>query len=314
MSQERGFDMGPTPEIAEKVTVTYLGRLKDLGLGNPEGIPSKLADASREELELFGERLLESSKPVSDFEHDGCLDGRCVLCNADKSEPEVRERHVSGTASDTEIAMNAGSPVLDTLRADASLADTIDAVTKYVQQRSGKKRAAHTEGCGGANGAIVHNELIGNDPAPLDATKALLEIPAVVDRTGVKYDETLADEVRQQAPKTAAWLRTNGWNGQTYVDKTAKHEPSGVEELQGGDDALRGHAEDALVIDLREGVVVTLDNVFVASISAIIKKAQALGGENGDEGYTKALIADIAKHMAVAKVLPSEDTPVFLIG
>lgn len=306
--------MGSTPEIAEKVTVAYLGRLRDLDLGNPDGIPSRLAGASHKELELFGERLLKSTRPVTDFTHDGCKDGRHVICNLDGSAPEVRERHVSGTASDTEIAMNAGSPVFDVLAPDASLSETIDAVTTYVERRSGKKRSAHTEGCGGANGAILHNELIGTSAAPLAATKALMDLPTVRERTGVMYDETLAAAVREQAQKTAQWLRANGWNGQAYVDKASHKEPVGVEKLKGGDDRFSGHAEDALVIDLRDGVVVTLDDVFVVSLSAIIKKAEALGGENGDAGFARALIADIAKHMAVAKVLPSEDTPVFVIG
>lgn len=316
MSIERGFDMAPSPERQEAVTVTFLGRLGDFGLGNPEGIPSRLAEAAESGLELYGERLLENSKPVTDFEHDGCIDGRHTNRNHDGSSADVRERHVSGSASNTEIAMNAQASVIDTIDTQASLSDVVDAIDDFVATTSGKRRSAHTGGCGGANGAILHNELIGNDPAVLDATRAVMNLPEVSAATGVTYDEgdELGEAVRRQAPRTAEWLRANGWDGQTYVDTTATKEPRGVEELQTSDDVFHGHAEDALVIDLRDGVVVDMDDVFVVSGSSIVKKAKALQGQRGQDGYKQAVIADFAKHMAVAKVLPSTQTPVYLIG
>lgn len=306
--------MATTPEKRETVKVAYIGRLEDLGLGNPDGIPSTLAEATESDLELFGERLLASSKPIEDFEHDSCIDGRHTNHNADGSQAQVRERHVSGSASNVEIAMNASASVLDTVPNGASLGETVDIIDDFVAAASGKKRSAHTEGCGGANGAIVHNQLIGNDEAPLRATEAVMGIPAVRDLTGTEYQVELGEAVRAQAAKTAAWLEANNWTGQTYVESVSKNEPAGLEELQGGDGAFHGHAEDALVIDLRADEVVSLDDVFVVSMNAIVKKATALAGQRGEEGYTQALIADIAKHMAVAKVLPSTKTPVYLIG
>lgn len=312
-SMEQGLDMSTTPERQEISNVTYLGRLGELGLGNPDGIPSRLAEASESDLELYGERLLENSKAVTDFEYDGCIDGRHTTCNADSSPAEVRERHVSGSASNTEIAMNAEASVLDTIDDNAPLAEVVETVDEFVAATSGKKRAAHTGGCGGANGAIVHNELIGSDPAVLGAAKTVMNLPDVAAATGVTYDESLGEAVRQQAPKTAAWLRDNGWDGQAYVDKTVAKEPRGVEDLQTSDDKFHGHAEDAVVIDLRDGVAVDMDDVFVISGSSIVKKAKALAGQRGEAGYKQALIADFAKHMAVAKVLPSDKTPVFLI-
>lgn len=316
MSIERGFDAATSPERQEVSTVTFLGRLGDFGLGNPEGIPSRLAEATESDLALYGERLLENSKPVTDFEHDGCIDGRHTSGNRDGSSAEVRERHVSGSASNTEIAMNAQASVIDTLDENAPLPEVVKTIDAFVAKVSGKQRSAHTGGCGGANGAIVHNELIGSDPAVLRAAQAVMNLPEVAAATGVTYDDDdqLADAVRQQAPKTAAWLRENGWDGQTYVDKTATKEPRGVEELRISDDAYHGHAEDALVIDLRDGVVVDQDDVFVVSGSSIVKKATALAGQRGRAGYKQAVIADFAKHMAVAKVLPSTQTPVYLIS
>lgn len=306
--------MATTPEKREAIKIAYLGRLEDLGLGNPDGIPSKLAEATEADLELFGERLLASSKPIEDFEHDSCIDGRHTNNNGDGSKAQVRERHVSGSASNVEIAMNAGASVLDTVPEGASLAETVETIDDFVSAMSGKKRSAHTEGCGGANGAIVHNQLIASDEAPLKATEAVMSIPEVQTLTGTDYQAELGEAVRSQASKTAAWLEANNWVGRTYVESVGKNEPAGLEELQGGDDAFHGHAEDALVIDLRANEVVSLDDVFVVSMSAIIKKAEALAGQRGEAGYTQALIADIAKHMAVAKVLPSTKTPVYLIG
>lgn len=314
MSKEQGFDMATSPEVLEKVSVTYLGKLGDLGLGNPEGIPSRLAEASQEDLDLYGERLLESSKDITDYEHDACIDGRHTSENHDGSPVEVRERHVSGSASNTEIAMNAQASVLDTIEPGTDLETTVATVDSFVEAATGKKRSAHTEGCGGANGAILHNQLIGSDAAPLAATEIFMGIAQVQAVTGAAYDAELGSAVRAQAPKTAAWLETNGWNGQSYVEMVCDVEPAGVESLVGADDRYHGHAEDAVVFDTRRGEIVTRDDVFVISVDAIAKKAKALAGQRGHEGYTQALIADIAKHMAVAKVLPSDKTPVYLIG
>lgn len=318
MQYEQSFDVATTPEIKEKVEVNYLGRLEDFGLGNPNGIPSKLAEATPEELELYGERLLESTKKVTDMEHDGCIDGRTVLCNADGSEPQVRERHVSGSASNLEIALNAEATVVADFTVDTTLTEALDTVDAHVEKYSGKKRSAHTGGCGGANGAIMHNELIAIDPAVLGSTEAVMNLPEVHKLIGMRYDHKRGEAVRDRAARTAAWLNEKGWNGQAYVDMAQDTEPVGVEELEVSDDEFHGHMEVAVVIDTREGVVVSIEDVFVISMAAIRKKAEALAGRPGDESfikkYNQALIAGIAKHMAVAKVLPSEKTPVFVIG
>jgi hypothetical protein len=318
MTNEQGFDMAKSPEVLEKVSVTYLGTLGDLGLGNPDGIPSRLADVSREDLELYGEQLVASSKQITDYEHDACIDGRRRKMNCDGSQPEVRERHVSGSASNTEIAMNSGAPFVETINLHEGRDKVVSAIDAYVEAKTGKKRSAHSEGCGGANGAVLHNELIHSDPAPLGATEVFMNLPAIKALTGVTYDAELGDAVRAQALKTAQWLRNNSWDGQEYVDMVSEAEPAGVELLEGGDDTFHNHAEDAVVFDLRTGEVVTRDDVFVISVSAIINKAKAFAGNPDEAGYksayTQALIAGIAKHMAVAKVLPSTKTPVYLIG
>lgn len=318
MSIEHGIDIAKTPEVKEKYEVTYLGRLADFGLGSPEGIPSKLAEASDKEICDYGQELLRFTAEVTDFSHDRCIDGRCVVCNVDESEAEVRERFVGGSAANVEVALNASAPIVDGLSYAIELADVLDTVDAYVEQKSGKKRAAHTGNCGGANGAIIHNELIGTEPGVLGAAKAIMNLPQVHAVTAMTYDEAAGESVRVQAPKTASWLREKGWEGQNYVDMAAKQEPSGVEVLQTADDPYHGHAEDALVIDAREGVVIHKDDVFVVSVAAIRKKAEALAGDPGSaeymSRYSRALVAGFAKHTAVAKVLPSEETPVLLVA
>jgi hypothetical protein len=318
MQYEQAFDVANTPEINEKVHVSYLGKLEDFGLGNPNGIPSNLEEATPDVLEMYGERLIESTKEVSDYAHDGCIDGRTVIRNVDGSEPEVRERHVSGSASNLEIAFNSEAPITAKFTPETTLDEACEVVDAHVEKQSGKKRSAHTGGCGGANGSIEHNELIAIDPAILEATEAVMNLPVVHKVTGMRFDKKRGDAVRDRAARTAAWLKEKGWKGQDYVDMVQDKESAGVEDLHaiGGD--FHGHKEDAIVIDTREGVVVTMDDVFVISMTAIRKKAEALAGRPGDESfikrYNQALIADIAKHMAVAKVLPSEKTPVFVIG
>lgn len=314
MSIERGFDVATSPERQEKVRAIYVGRLEDLGLGNPDGIPSRLAEASAADLELYGERLVESLREVTDYEHDGCIDGRCTLENADGSAPQVRERHVSGSASNTEIAMNADASVIDTVPADADLKTVVNIVDDHVQATTSKARAAHTGACGGANGAIKHNELINSEPAVLKATEALLTIPEVERFVETAYDEPLGRKVAKNAAQTALWLEANGWDGQTYVDRTVQENPRGVETLETKDDPFHGHAEDALVVDLVRGKSVTMNDVFVVDMSAIQAKAHGFEGQRGHEGYTQAVIADVAKHMAVAKVLPSTKTPVYILA
>lgn len=312
MNLEQEFDIARSPERHETANAIYLGKLGDFNLGNPDGIPSRLAEATESDLELYGQKLLESTLPITDLSHDECIDGRCTLQNADGSLPEIRERFVGGTAANIEIARNAQASVVNTIKKDASLPVFVETVDNFITAATGKKRAAHTGGCGGANGAVLHNQLINTEPAILFATETVMDLPEVQAVTGVSYVKELGDNVRVEAGQTASWLEANGWDGPTYVDKAQKHEPNGVAVLRTANDKYNGHAEDAAVIDLRSGEIVTLEDTFVISGDAIVKKARALAGQR-DDGYQQALIACFAKHMAVSKVLPSDKTPLYII-
>lgn len=294
----------------DTIDVRFLGRLADFGIGNPEGYRSSLADADETSLQTYAARLRESLRPVEDDLHDGCIDGRRTVGNADGSPATVRERHVSGSASNTEIALNAGAVAgsTDDFRA------TINAVDDLVEAGSGKRRSAHQGGCGGADGAIAHNRFIAESATALEVTEALLAQPELQSVLGTVYDHELGRAVRRNAASTATWLEENGWDGQAYVDRAALEEPGGVENLRTSDDPHRGHAEDALVFECVEGHSVTADDVFVVSVPAIAKKARALAGSRGEDGYRQAVIADLAKHVAVADALPHPSTPVFLLA
>ena len=311
-------------EVKTKLTSYYLGSLKQLGLGNPEGIPCALKEASEAERIDYGNQLLEAIAPVTDLAHYGCIDGRFCVCNADGSAPDVRRRQVGGTGLLVEVGMNADAPVIDTLDID----DDIDAIQDVIQDDYSKKTgvlaSAHLGGCGGVNGAVADNEYIHQDDTAINVARALMDNPEVLEYSGLPYNEALGQRVKEEAGKTALLLDAKGWNGQRYVEKTQAEEPAGVEELETDpNDRFNGHDEQAVVFVLgRDGKQsiseaklkeLELGSVFVVNIDASVDMAKAFMGRREHEGATQALIANLAKHAAVAKRLPSDETPVYLL-
>ncbi len=143
-----------------------------------------------------------------------------------------------------------------------------------------------------------------------------MSIPEVNDYLGAAYDETLAERVQINAQSTAEFLKVNGWNGQAYVEGVKKQNPGGVETLDvdPDDHAFHGHKEPSLTIVIGDKTMPLDHDGFVWNLKATKQAAEKLAGERGHEGYVQALIADIAKHMAVCKRLPSEQTPIFLVS
>lgn len=304
-------DSMPEKEKTIERSAIYIGRLGDLGLGNPDGIPSRLKDASPEELRAFGEELLDELTPPTDTEHWACIDGRHVLQNADGSEAEIRLRHVGGTASTLGIALNSGAKI-EGLDPTQPLGDNIEVVDEFLEKTIGVKPSAHQGGCGGAKGEVDDNEAIASTPEPTKAAEALLGIPEVHEHTGVTFDEVDAQAVATNAVATAQYLKESGWEGQKYVDGVVNREPAGVEDLEvDHDHDFHGHQEDALVIVLGEETL-PRDDIFVLNMETVIAEARALA--QGDETvYRRAIIAGVAKHMNVGKRLPSPDTPVYVL-
>lgn len=290
----------------------FLGRLKDLGLGNPEGIPSDLADADDVTLAEHAERDAESLVEPTDRSCTACIDGRRTECNADGSRPEIRLRRVGGSASNLSTALNAGASLTETFTDEMSLGDMIDVVDRQVGYRS-----AHLGKCGGADGEIIDQRAIHDNDAIENASRALLALPEVSQFLGISMATnlyTLFADVSKNAAKTADLLEALGWSGQAYVEGVALENPYGVEKLvvDKNDHKFHGHRECKLVI-IAGDKTLNQDNAFVWNLAASKSAAEALAGDRGHEGYVQALIADVMKHMAVANRLPSDETPVELL-
>jgi hypothetical protein len=302
-------------ETIEQRKIIIVGKLGDLNLGNPNGIPSEYAHETNESLEKIAQLLQEKLVNPTDSSATSCIDGRKVLHEADGSEAEVRLRRVGGSASNFGVALNAESSVANILQPDSSLGKQIETIDIHIANTTGFERSAHQGGCGGANGEIEDNKAINNDPSILAATKAFMEIPEVKKYFEVGYDDELGERVRVAAGKTAQLEEESDWKGQTYVEGVTEKNPRGVEvlEVDHNDASFHGHKERALVVILGEKTLPE-DDYFVWNLKASKKVAEALSGERGIEGYRQALIAEVAKHMAVAKRLPSTKTPVMILN
>jgi hypothetical protein len=293
----------------------YIARLRDLGLGNPEdGIPSRYADLSETELNEIAHEHADKLREPTDLTACACLDGRHTLCNADGSDAEVRLRRVGGTASNAGVALNAEALVVDTLNPDDDLAAQVAVIDEYAKKLTGFDRSAHLGICGGAKGEVGDNEAINANPAILAATKKFMSIPDIREYLGVGYDDKLGERVRVKAGKTAQFQASGGWDGQKYVDGVVKTNPRGVEDLKvdQDDEKFHGHKENSIMVIIGEKTL-DVDDEFVWNLKASKKFAEAFGAGRGVEGYTQAIIAEIAKHLSVANRLPGEDTPIFLL-
>lgn len=303
-------------EIEKKVetyTGVYIARLGDLGLGKEGGIPSAYEFASEEELSELAEVMTERLKDPTDLTACACIDGRHTKHNADGSPAELRLRRVGGSGSNLGVALNAGAPIVNELASASTLGNKIHTIDAYLEAKTGFGRSAHLGNCGGVNGEIADNIAIAENPAVMLAVKAIMEIPQVRAELGVDFDAELAELVQQNAAMTAQILEEAGWHGQTYVDGVKDEKPSAVEDLEvDHDHEHHGHRENTLTIIVGDKTLEGADD-FVWNIAASKKIAEALAGDRGTEGYVQALIAEIAKHAAVAARLPSKETPVMLL-
>lgn len=293
-----------------------IGRLGDLGLGNPQGIPSSLATATNEALTTYGQTLLGAVVDVTDPHHFTCIDGRRCRGNADGSHTEYRRAQVSGTGAAVEVALNANSPLIE---AQATLGHEIH----VIEQALGDiKRSAHLGGCGGVNGAVADNHAIAEKDAIMQAVDAIMSLPDVRTFVGFGFDDRTARTIRQRAAGTAKWLQEHDWDGQTYVDGARDESADGVEDLETFDNGFGGHEEPALVLVVSttrsktvspdETERLGLGRPFVANIDASLDVAVQLGKGVATD-VQAAFIANLAKHVAVADRLPSRQTPVYLL-
>jgi hypothetical protein len=324
-SAERDEIMISNTEFEKEVTVLHLGSLADFGLGNAiNGIPSELADASEEEKITYGEKLKGAVAEVTDVCHFGCIDGRFCTCNADGSQPEVRRRQVSGTGLALEVALNSNASILDTIEDKDNIGQVITVVEEYFEKATGVKRSAHLKGCGGLKGAVTDGRAIRDKPAIMNTVEAVMNIPAMKQHTGIEFTTDVAQGVGERAGQTSDWLEAHGWDAEAYVSGVVANEPAGVEDLEANDDEHHGHTEPAIVFflstgdkpkSLSEGLMKQLgiNAPFVVNLDASYDMAEVFGGQQGQLGRAKALIANIGKHAAVGDRLASPKTPVYFM-
>lgn len=298
----------------------YIARLGDLNLGNPKGIPSSLRNATNEEVWQYFHDMLKAVVRVTDRHHFTCIDGRKCVCNADRSSSQIRRAQVSGTGAMLEQAWNADAPLVDELRVDEH---DVYALAQAIENAIGVvKRSAHLGRCGGVAGAVADNHAIGEKPAILDAVRAMMELEPVRSFTSVRFDAKAAAAVRRRAPRTANRLERLGWDHDMFIKHVVEESPSGVEDLKTFDNGFGGHEEPAIVFVLSRGRDKTvsqdtaqklgLGRPFVSNLDASYDVAIQLGmGE--DAAVRRALIANLAKHVAVADRLASPETPVGLL-
>lgn len=300
-------------EKSPEYEAIYLGTLGDFGLGNENGIPSRLEGASNEELEAYGKMLVENLTPVTNRRCLSCIDGRHVVCNHDGTEAEARLRHVGGTASSTGVAYNSDAPVTKRIDPNLPLGKKVEAIDDVVAEGDdGFDPCAHEGICGGANGEVADNRAIAEVPAVLGTAEKLMSVPAVEAYLETSFDADSAERVRHNAAQTADMLEAEGWNGQAYVDGVAKRNPHGVEDLEDDHEhAFHGHKEDAVAFIVGEETL-TIDDVFAVSFESIMRTAKQLA-EGDPVVYRKAVIADLAKHAAVTTRLPGKSTPAYLL-
>jgi len=298
---------------AEKTGV-FIGRLGDLGLGNPEGIPSAYAEASDEELNELAQSQVERLVPVADETALACIDGRHTNRNADGSPATARLRRVGGSAANFGTALNSNSSVLDTFSGDDTFGHRIHLADEFVENATGYERSAHLGGCGGAKGEVKHQRLIAQNPAIMGTVRAIMDIPDVAEYFGVHFDSDLAELVRANAEKTADYLEANSWSGDQYVAGVEEDNARGVEDLEvdHDDHSFHGHKENTLTIIIGDETL-DGDDDFVWNLKASMEVAKALSVGRGKDGYIQALIAELAKHAAVADDLPGPGTPVILV-
>lgn len=311
-------------ERTRERTAIYLGRLRDFGLGNPEGIPSELADKSDEELREYGERLLDQLVEPTDLEAFHCIDGREYLENADGSAPETRLRHLSGTQSNLGIALNGEAPVVDTVNSEEPIAEQAATIDEAVADTIGVKASGHLGGCGGANGEVDDQKAIHEKSGIMTATKTFMTHPNVK-RALVQgheqdfpddkevFTDQIGDRVRDRAGVTAEYLEAKGWSGQAVVDSAEKRNPRGVVRLKVGHDKYHGHKEPGAAIVIGDKTLPRDSPLFVANLKATKMVAEGLVGNRGAEGYSQLVTADIAKLFATCDRLPSPDAPLFLL-
>lgn len=281
----------------ETYKAIFVGRLEDLGLGNPDGVPSRLVQASAEELEDYADTLIPQLETPGELDSFSCIDGREILADGAGNDAALRLRRVGGSASNFGVALNAGINVANPEQAD---------------ELSGTERSAHTALCGGANGEIGDNEAIHANDTIMNAVKTFMTLPGVSTYLDASFDAERAEIVRQNAALTAQVEAADGWNGQKYVESVLNASPENVDELwhDPADEKYHGHDEESVVVILGDKTL--RHGKFVWNIAASKRVIDGFEKHGGDR--VQLTLAEIAKHLSVADRLPSDKTPLIVLS
>jgi hypothetical protein len=299
-----------------------LGPLGHFGLGNAaKGIPSSLANQDEDGLAQYAAKVYRAVVRLTDATRFCCIDGRCRLCNADKSEAENRPGHIGGTLTLPAIAMTGGAPIVDTL--DLSVKGADEELMTAIESTLDVSRSAHTGGCGGANGLIEDQQAVHDNPAITQTAGAVMNHEALLAHTKLPYDEVMGLGVQKMAGDTVTWLKAQAWDGPAQVKHATETSPAGVEALEVDETSpFKGHAEPAILLYYSTSGKNTLSvdkleelglgRPFIVSLNASVKVATGLAGPRGEQGARALLLSDLANTVAAGSRLATPETPVML--
>ena len=298
------------------VKVVYVARLGDLGLGNPDGIPSALALADEARLRQHAYGIINSIVAVTNKKACGCIDGRECLHNGDGSAADERRGQVGASGLSFEVGYNSDAAVVVESMA---LKDPFWVTVDRADKAAFDAPASHTGGCGGVNGAVVDNEAIAETPAIMKAVATIASLPEVQAFTGFTYVKEAGDLVKERS-LGAAKILSESWTGPAYVEHIEATNPAGVQVLAVDESAaFKGHAEPSVVAVLSLGRDKTVSKnkmneggqgrPFVWNIDASWDMAERINPERPGVAF----VANVAKHVAVCNRLPSDKTPFFFV-
>ena len=221
------------------VEVVRLGKVLE---GNGP-ISSSLEES---DYDAFEKGLQQSVVEIEERDCAACIDGRCVNKLRNGEPGKIRPRKAGGSVS-TFMMMGLGDRLfLDSLlREEHEEAEGLYATAGALQVYLDNRESGH-EDCGAAKGAVKNLRSIPKFSSQ-GSTINLIRQMVADEYEGVDVDE-LIEKSTSQALELARVLEQRGWSGDEYIEHVAEDSPEAVEILYTKDDAVHGHAEQAVVV------------------------------------------------------------------
>lgn len=290
-----------------ELNIAYLGQLQQLGLGTDGGINT---NKSFQEINQATLRLREIIGKIEDFSHYSCIDDRFCIGNCGNGAVLLRPGQAGGTLAPTMAALYANSDIATVISnkdPNGLIWDTNSEICKLIEVFF----SSHTGGCGAAAKLLKSTETIYSSESLKKATKTLmLSLHDDSDYGGFAFNDDQYDAIRENAGLLLPTL--DEWKPEDFTQKTKDAEPVGVEELE-HDDRLphHGHKSDVIFVIKGGGVSIPrhlipsigLSGGFVWNVDESLRTSKLLAGHKGREEANKALMANIAWHLATADSL-----------